>query len=59
MVTAEFILMLNDCEPEPPTLSVAVAVKLKVPDDVGVPVIWPVPELMVMPGGAPAERDQV
>jgi len=36
---AGLIVMLKDCVPEPPAVSFACAVKLKVPEAVGVPVI--------------------
>ena len=43
-----------------PTLSVTLAVKLEVPDAVGVPVMAPVPETRESPAGRlPAERDHV
>ena len=47
------------CVPKPPMLSVAFAVKLNVPDAVGVPLICPL-ELSVMPAGSePLLIDQV
>jgi hypothetical protein len=59
MTMAWLIVILNDCVPEPPTLSVASTVKLNVPDAVGVPVIWPFAALMPRPvGSEPLEMDQ-
>ena len=39
MVIAGLIVMLKDCVPNPPAVSFACAVKVKVPEAVGVPVI--------------------
>ena len=48
----------KDCVPKPPMLSVAFAVKLNVPDAVGVPLIWPLAGLRLKPpGSAPLKID--
>jgi hypothetical protein len=60
MVGAELMVSEKDCVPKPPMLSVAFAVKLNVPDAVGVPLIWPFAGLRLKPvGSEPLKIDHV
>ena len=59
MVGAELMVSEKDCVPKPPMLSVAFAVKLNVPDAVGVPLICPPALSVILAGSEPLLIDHV